>query len=297
MRLDEFDYRLPEELIALRPARPRPSSRLLVATPATLSDATVARLPDFLEPGDLLVLNDTRVIPARLARPRRRASGAEAPHRGHPDRRRPGRHLARPRPPAKRLAPGDVIRFGDALGAEVLARDGGEVTLAFDPGTATLERALEAVGEMPLPPYIAARRAPGRRRPQRLPDRLRRPARRGRGPDRLAPLRRRPPLRPRAGGVRQARLTLHVGAGTFLPVKVEDIETHRMHAEWGEIGPAAVEAVRATRAAGGRVIPVGTTALRLLEAAAGPDQAPRALLAARPTSSSAPATASASPTA
>ena len=117
MRLDEFDYQLPEELIALRPARPRPSSRLLVATPATLRDATVARLPDFLEPGDLLVLNDTRVIPARLAGTRRRASGAEARIEitliaAAPDGT--WRALARP---AKRLAPGDVIRFGDALSA------------------------------------------------------------------------------------------------------------------------------------------------------------------------------------
>ncbi len=158
MRLDAFDYDLPEELIALRPARPRPASRLLVATAARMADSTVARLPDWLERGDLLVLNDTRVIPARLAGVRRRASGGEArieatliAHAADGA----WRALARP---GKRLAVGDRIEFGGGLTAAVQGKDGAEVLLGFDRDGAALAAALEAVGEMPLPPYIAARR-------------------------------------------------------------------------------------------------------------------------------------------
>lgn len=268
MRLDDFDYHLPEELIALRPARPRPASRLLVATPDRIVDATVAHLADFLRPGDLLVLNDTRVIPARLSGVRRRPSGAEARIEvtliaAAPDGR--WRALARP---GKRLATGDRIEFGSVLAAEVIDKDGAEITLAFDAAGHALEAALRSVGQMPLPPYIAARRAPDAADGEDYqtvfatnPGAVAAPtASLHFDTALLAALASR--------GIGQARVTLHVGAGTFLPVKVEKIEDHRMHAEWGEIGPAAVEAVRATRAAGGRVIPVGTTALRLLETAA-----------------------------
>lgn len=270
MRLDEFDYHLPEELIALRPARPRPASRLLVATPSTLTDSTVAHLPAFLERGDLLVFNDTRVIPARLTGTRRRPAGSPSGARIEITlvAAAPGglwRALARP---GKRLAVGDSIAFGDALSAEVRDKEGAEILLAFDATGPALDAALERVGEMPLPPYIA------RRRPPDAADRsdyqtvfARRPgavaaptASLHFDEDLLAAL--------AARGVAETRLTLHVGAGTFLPVAVDEIEKHRMHAEWGEIGPEAAEAIRATLAAGGRVIPVGTTSLRLVETAA-----------------------------
>jgi S-adenosylmethionine:tRNA ribosyltransferase-isomerase len=268
MRLDEFDYHLPEELIALRPARPRASSRLLVAGPGGLSDATAAQLGDFLERGDLLVFNDTRVIPARLDGIRRRATGgavqievtliAAAPDGAW-------RALARP---GKRLAPGDCIAFGDTLTAEVIAKDGAEIILDFDAAGEGLERALDRVGEMPLPPYIAARRPPDAA--DRTDYQTIFAARPGAVAAPTASLHFDAPLLAdlAARGIGEARLTLHVGAGTFLPVKVEDIAAHRMHSEWGEIGPTAIEAVRATLAGGGRVIPVGTTALRLLETAA-----------------------------
>ena len=267
MRLDDFDYTLPPELVALRPARPRPASRLLVAGPETLHDSTVARLFDWLAPGDLLVFNDTRVIPARLRGVRRRAAGAgsaieatliAAAGDGT------WRALARP---GKRLAVGDRIAFGE-LCAEVRARDGAEVLLAFDRSGADLDRAIEAVGEMPLPPYIAARRrADARDRDDYQTVFAARP---GAVAAPTAALHFDQALLAElaARGIRQTRLTLHVGAGTFLPVKVEDIEAHRMHAEWGEIGPEAAEAINATAAAGGRVVPVGTTALRLIETAA-----------------------------
>jgi S-adenosylmethionine:tRNA ribosyltransferase-isomerase len=267
MRLDEFDYDLPQELIALRPARPRPASRLLVAGPERMHDTTVARLGDWLRPGDLLVLNDTRVIPARIAGVRRRAAGQGARIEATLVAAAPNglwRALARP---GKRLAVGDRIDFG-GLVAEVRDKDGAEVLLAFDREGAGLEAALAAAGEMPLPPYIAARRAADAQDREDYqsvfatqPGAVAAPTASLHFDEAL--------LAALAGqGVRTARLTLHVGAGTFLPLKVEEIAAHRMHAEWGEIGAEAVEAVHATRAAGGRVIPVGTTALRLLETAA-----------------------------
>lgn len=266
--LAEFDYDLPEALIALRPVRPRPAARMLVVRPDRLVDSTAAALPDWLEPGDLLVLNDTRVIPARLRgrRTRRGGSGAEvevtliaAAGAGR------WQALARP---AKRLAPGDRIDFGPALSAEVLARDGGEVALAFCVSGGALDAALEAAGEMPLPPYIAARRpADGADREDYQTVFAERP---GAVAAPTASLHFDAGLLAAvaARGIATTRVTLHVGAGTFLPVKADDLDAHRMHAEWGEIGAGAAEAVRATLAAGGRVVPVGTTALRVLETAA-----------------------------
>ncbi len=270
MRLSDFDYDLPEALIALRPARPRSASRLLVATPRTITDSHVRDLGLFLRPGDLLVMNDTRVIPARLAGTRRRDSrhgsgvaAIEVTLISHTDAG--WQALARP---ARRLAPGDVIDFG-ALSAEVVAKkDGGVVTLAFDREGRALDTALEAAGEMPLPPYIASRRAAD------LQDRddyqTVFAARTGAVAAPTAALHFDQPLLERleAAGVRRTTVTLHVGAGTFLPVKSEDVSQHRMHAEWGEIGADAAAEVERTLAAGGRVIPVGTTALRLLESAA-----------------------------
>jgi S-adenosylmethionine:tRNA ribosyltransferase-isomerase len=267
MRLDEFDYHLPEELIALRPARPRPASRLLVAGPQALHDSRVADLPAWLRPGDLLVFNDTRVIPARLTGRRERPGGAGATVEATLVGVAAGglwRALARP---GKRLAPGDRIDFGP-LSAEIRAKDGGEVLLAFDREGSAFEAALAEAGQIPLPPYIASRR------PADAQDREDYQTVFATHPGAVAAPT--ASLHFDAGlldavaarGVATTRLTLHVGAGTFLPVKVDDIAAHRMHAEWGEIGDGAAEAVRETRRAGGRVIPVGTTALRLLETAA-----------------------------
>lgn len=269
MRLDDFDYQLPEDLIALRPARPRPASRLLVAGPDAAHDSQVARLPEWLRPGDLLVLNDTRVVPARLTGRRERPGGAGATIEATLVGFTTGglwRALARP---GKRLAVGDRIDFGP-LSALVRAKDGAEVTLAFDREGPAFEAALAEAGEIPLPPYIATRRAADAQDRDDYQTVFARHPGAVAAPtaslhfdagllDALA-----------ARGVSTARVTLHVGAGTFLPVKVDDIETHRMHAEWGEISEDAVAAIRATRDAGGRVIPVGTTALRLIETAAAP---------------------------
>jgi S-adenosylmethionine:tRNA ribosyltransferase-isomerase len=268
MRLTDFDFDLPEELIALRPARPRSAARLLVAMGDAIHDSMVARLGDWLSPGDLLVFNDTRVIPARLEGWRARAGGQGARIEVTliaPEGDGGWRALARP---GKRLAPGDTITFGAALAARVTAKDGAEVALVFDRGGEALQAAIEAQGAMPLPPYIAARRAADEADRTdyqtvfaRCPGAVAAPtAALHFDADLLAAL--------AARGIARTTLTLHVGAGTFLPVTVEDIEHHRMHAERGEIGAEAVEAVRATIAAGGRVVPVGTTALRLLETAA-----------------------------
>ncbi|HMQ93608.1 MAG TPA: tRNA preQ1(34) S-adenosylmethionine ribosyltransferase-isomerase QueA [Amaricoccus sp.] len=273
MRTEEFDYHLPEELIALRPLRPRRAARLLVAQGDAIADSHVRDLGAWLRPGDLLVFNDTKVIPARLRGVRRRAGGGEvaveatllAPGEG-------GRWRALARP-GRRLAPGDRIEFGAGLVGEVMAREGAEIELAFALSGRAFDRALARAGEMPLPPYIASRRAaePGDRRAYQTvfaarPGAVAAPTA-ALHFDRvlLADL--------EARGIRSVRVTLHVGAGTFLPVTAEEIEGHRMHSERGEIGEAATAAIRETMAAGGRVIPVGTTALRVLETAAtGPRQ-------------------------
>ena len=267
MQLDEFDFVLPDDLIALRPLHPRPASRLLVAGPGSMSDSTVARLGAWLRPGDLLVINDTKVIPARIAGVRRRSSGEVRIEATLIARRGDGawRALARP---GKRLVVGDVIDFGGGLSGSVWEKVGAEVILTFGLEEAALERALLAVGEMPLPPYIAARRAvdaQDREDYQTVfadrPGAVAAPTASLHFDERLM-------MALAAEGVRFARVTLHVGAGTFLPVKVENIEDHRMHPEWGEIGIEAAHTIASTIARGGRIIPVGTTALRLIETAA-----------------------------
>ncbi len=268
MRLEDFDFDLPERLIALRPARPRSAARLLVAEGDRRIDAHVGDLPGVLRPGDRLVFNDTRVIPARLdgLRSRPGAEGARVEIT-----------LVAPRPdgawsalarPLKKLRPGDRIAFAAGLAAEVTGRAEGRVQLRFNREGAAFEQALAEAGAMPLPPYIAARRAPDAQDREdyqtifaRTPGAVAAPT---------AALHFDAPLLAalEARGVARSTVTLHVGAGTFLPVKVEDVTTHRMHAEWGEIPPATAAEINATRAEGGRIIPVGTTALRLLESAA-----------------------------
>ncbi len=271
MQLSDFDFDLPEELIALRPVRPRPASRLLVSRGERIEDAHVSDLAGYLDPGDLLVFNNTKVIPARLSGTRRRetttGSGVAAievtliAKSGET-----WRALARP---AKRLATGDMISFAEGFGAEVIAKgQGGVVTLAFDRSAETLEAALQTHGVMPLPPYIAAKRKADARDIEDYQTVFAEQAGAVAAPTAslhfdtglLEDL--------HARGIASTYVTLHVGAGTFLPVKVEKIESHKMHSEWGEITEESVEAIRKALRDGRRVIPVGTTALRLLETAA-----------------------------
>ncbi|MET3409391.1 tRNA preQ1(34) S-adenosylmethionine ribosyltransferase-isomerase QueA [Methylobacterium sp. 1030] len=272
MRVDLFDFDLPETSIALRPAEPRDAGRMLVVRPgAPLADRTVRDLPQALRAGDALVFNDTRVIPARLngVRTRPGAPGQRTEVMLHlreaPDR---WRAFARP---AKRLAAGDALRFGD-LAATVLEKaEAGEIVLAFDRAGPDLDAAIAAEGALPLPPYIAGKRATDDRDATdyqtvyaRNPGAVAAPTAGLHFSDALlADL--------DAAGLRRQHVTLHVGAGTFLPVKAEDTEAHRMHAEIGILDAATAEALNAARAAGGRIVAVGTTALRLLESAARPD--------------------------
>jgi len=270
MDLDDFSFDLPERLIALRPVEPRSAARLLVAAGGETHHARVGRLGEWLRTGDCLVFNDTRVIPARLRGVRRRES-PNGPGEAKIEvtlirRAGPAAWDALARP-AKRLAPGDRIAF-QGLSAEVEAREGGEVRLVFDKAGPDLDRAVGAAGEMPLPPYIAGRRAADAR--DREDYQTVYAAREGAVAAPTAGLHFDAPLLAslRGAGIGMAHLTLHVGAGTFLPIIAERIEDHRMHAEWGEIGPETAAALNCHRAAGGRLIAVGTTALRLLESAA-----------------------------
>lgn len=264
MRVELFDYHLPEERIARFPARPRDAARLLDLTGSGLADRTVADLPDLLRPGDLLVANDTRVIPARLDGRRGTARVEVTLHKR--DGEQVWRAFARP---ARKLRPGDRVEFAADLSAEVTAKgEAGEVTLAFDRAGPALMAALAAHGRMPLPPYI------GRRGDETADDardyQTLFAARDGAVAAPTAGLHFTPALLARieARGVRRALVTLHVGAGTFLPVKTEDTDDHVMHSEWGEVPAATAAAIAETRAAGGRIVAAGTTSLRVLEAAA-----------------------------
>ncbi|MGE0714070.1 MAG: tRNA preQ1(34) S-adenosylmethionine ribosyltransferase-isomerase QueA [Alphaproteobacteria bacterium] len=270
MRTDDFDFALPADRIAQEPARPRDAARLL-AIGEELHDRLVRDLPSLLRPGDLLVSNDTKVIPARLLG-RRGAAAIEATlHRREADDR--WRAFARP---AKRLRQGDMVAFAEGFGAEVTEKgEGGEVVLRFSLGGAALMAALERHGKMPLPPYI--RRSEGAGAADAADYQTLFARRAGAVAAPTAGLHFTPALLAAvdAAGIRRATLTLHVGAGTFLPVKTDDPRSHPMHAEWGEVDDAVVAAVASTRRAGGRVVAIGTTSLRLLEAAsAGGELAP-----------------------
>ena len=271
MKLSDFDFDLPDELIATRPARPRSSARLLLAQGGEIADRVVTDLVEILRPGDRLVLNDTKVIPARLTgiRTRPGASGEGTA--------RIEVTLLGPRPdgswsalikPLRKLREGEVIEFSDRLSAELVSRAEGQGVLRFDLEGDAFDRALQMVGAMPLPPYIAARRAADES--DREDYQTVWAARPGAVAAPTASLHFDEPLMAAlaARGVDVTHVTLHVGAGTFLPVKVDDIRDHKMHAEWGEVSAGAAAEIAATRAAGGRVIPVGTTALRLIESAA-----------------------------
>jgi S-adenosylmethionine:tRNA ribosyltransferase-isomerase len=278
MRTELFDFELPPELIAQHPVEPRDAARLLVVGERTLEHRRVRDLPDLLDPGDLVVLNDTRVIAARLVGRRGAARVEVTLHQplaadadGGPGQAWHAgatrwRAFARP---AKRLSVGDRVEFATQLTAEVLAKDNtGEVTLDFGGLAGTVLERLETVGQMPLPPYIK-RPAGGDPR-----DRLDYQTLFARCPGAVAAptaaLHFTPALMTAlaARGIGHAFLTLHVGAGSFLPVKAPDTDDHRMHAERFELGSDTVTAIERTRAAGGRVIAVGTTVLRTLEAVA-----------------------------
>ncbi|HEV2548416.1 MAG TPA: tRNA preQ1(34) S-adenosylmethionine ribosyltransferase-isomerase QueA [Stellaceae bacterium] len=263
MRVDDFDFELPKELIADRPAEPRDRARLLVVD-KRLEGRRILDLPQLLRPGDLLVVNDTRVIPARLVGRRGTAQVEVTLHRDLGGGR--WRAFAKG---ARRLKPGDRLDFGEGFAAEVAAKhEEGDLTLAFDREGSDLRAALERLGSMPLPPYIK-RGVGGDPR-----DRADYQTIFARHEGAVAA--------PTAGlhfterllaaldqaGIACVTLTLHVGAGTFLPVKVADTRDHRMHSEQGFIDAAMAAQINAARDAGGRIVAVGTTSLRLLESAA-----------------------------
>ncbi len=271
MKLADFDFDLPDELIATRPAVPRSSARLLVATPGAIHDQVVTDLVNWLNPGDRLVLNDTRVIPARLSGTRARTST-----QGKTEARIEVT-LLEPRAdgtwsalikPLKKVKPGEVIRFSDALSATLEGAAEGQGHLRFNLAGDDFDAALAEAGAMPLPPYIAAKRPADAQDKTDYQTVWARHAGAVAAP--TASLHFDAPLLQAlaARGVTFTHVTLHVGAGTFLPVKVDDVTTHKMHAEWGHVSAGAAAQIAATKAAGGRVIPVGTTALRLIESAA-----------------------------
>ncbi|MEJ0012706.1 MAG: tRNA preQ1(34) S-adenosylmethionine ribosyltransferase-isomerase QueA [Bauldia sp.] len=281
MRVDLFDFDLPDERIALRPARPRDAARMLVVKPGeSVADAHVRDLPSYLRAGDVLVLNDTRVIPAELhgERVRDGVSAGISVTLHKRTGQATWQALARG---AKKLAVGDRIRFGQMSDAACLIAgldatvadkgEAGEVTLAFDLSGPVLDEAIAAVGHVPLPPYIAGKRAEDaedRRDYQTIYA-----ERDGAVAAPTAGLHFTDDLFARlaAAGIGRQMVTLHVGAGTFLPVKVDDTAGHRMHAEWGTVSAATAEALNAVRAKGGRIVAVGTTSARLLESATGED--------------------------
>ena len=267
MKLDDFDFFLPEALIATRPAHPRPSARLLLAEGDKITDGHVYDLEHILRAGDMLVLNNTRVIPAQLHGTRARGDVAAKVDITlmAPDPQGHWRAMARP---LRKLGLGDQIDFGHDLRAEVIAKSDEDCHLQFNLTGDAFDAALARAGQMPLPPYIAAKRKTDA---QDLTDYQTVFARHsGAVAAPTASLHFDLPLLERlaAKGVLFTEVTLHVGAGTFLPVKVDDVTTHKMHAEWGEVTEAAAQAINAAKAAGGRIIPVGTTALRLIETAA-----------------------------
>jgi S-adenosylmethionine:tRNA ribosyltransferase-isomerase len=283
MRTDRFDFELPVDRIALRPAVPRDAARLLVVKPGDaqeLADRSIGDLPDLLHPGDCLVVNDSRVLAARLTGRRIGRGSGEPAIEATLHKRLDGSHWRAFVKPAKKLEVGDTLRFGaegkvcflDELDAQVAHKDeGGEITLSFSFHGPVLDQAIAERGEMPLPPYIASRRPPDEQ------DRADYQTLFAREEGSVAA--------PTAGlhfteklltglkerGIGLHKVTLHVGAGTFLPVKADDTSGHTMQAESGMVSAETAEALNAARATGGRIVAVGSTALRLLESAAGED--------------------------
>jgi S-adenosylmethionine:tRNA ribosyltransferase-isomerase len=280
MRTGLFDFELPAENIALRPAQPRDSARLLVVQPgAALRDQSVADLPQLLQPGDQLVVNDTKVIAAQLTG-RRIGRDTEPKIEATLIKRLDGSRWQALVKPAKKLVQGDIVRFGNEgkvcllghLDAQVERKgEDGEITLSFSFHGPALEQAIADLGAPPLPPYIASRRTPDERDATDYQTMF--AANEGAVAAPTAGLHFTPALESalRERGIGIHRLTLHVGAGTFLPVKADDTTGHKMHSEWGTISRETADALNAARAEGGRVVAVGTTSLRLLESAAAED--------------------------
>ena len=266
MNLSDFDFDLPEALIATRPARPRSAARLLVADGHGLRDLFVRDLVDQFRAGDRLILNNTRVIPARLFGTRQRLDAVAKVEVTLLEPLAQGwRALAKP---LRKVQVGEVIRFSDDLSATVAQKSETDLSLAFNLTGPDFDAALQAAGQMPLPPYIAAKRPADAQDNDDYQTVFARHLGAVAAP--TASLHFEPWLLQALAdkGVNFTEVTLHVGAGTFLPVKVDDVTTHKMHAEWGEVTPEAAAEITATKQAGGRIIPVGTTALRLIETAA-----------------------------
>ena len=268
MQVDDFDFDLPESLIALRPAQPRDTARLLhIPAQGDLGNRIMRDLPDLLRAGDALVVNVTKVIPARLLGMRHR-DGAEGAKTEITLTERLGpvdwKCFLKP---AKRVKDGDIIRFGD-VEAIVSSRTGGEAQLSFQISPESMETTLADLGTMPLPPYIAGKRAPDAQDNDDYQTLFAREDGAVAAP--TAGLHFTPDLVTalKAKGISFHEVTLHVGPGTFLPVKVDNIAEHKMHGEWGQVSQETAAALREVKAQGGRVVCVGTTSLRLLESAA-----------------------------
>ncbi|MEZ5788628.1 MAG: tRNA preQ1(34) S-adenosylmethionine ribosyltransferase-isomerase QueA [Xanthobacteraceae bacterium] len=282
MQTDLFDFVLPTERIALRPAAPRDAARLLVVRPGgnpPIDDRVVRDLPDLLRPGDQLVVNDTKVIAANL-RGRRLGRGVQSQVGVTLIRRIDGSRWRALVKGAKKLAPGDLIRFGDEgkvcflgqLDATVEEKgEAGEVTLAFAFHGPVLDQAIAERGAMPLPPYIASRRAPDERDRSDYQTLFAREEGAVAAPTAALHFTDELVARLRAQDIGLHTVTLHVGPGTFLPVKADDTSEHVMHAEWGTVSDATAAALNDARRAGGRIVAIGTTSLRLLESATGDD--------------------------
>ena len=280
MRTELFDFELPASHIALRPASPRDAARMLVVRPGeALRDQSVADLPQWLAPGDQLVVNDTKVIAAQLSG-RRIGRDSEPRIEATLIKRLDGARWQALVRPAKKLSAGDRVRFGNEgrvcllghLDAEVERKgDDGAVTLSFSFHGPALDQAIADLGSPPLPPYIASKRAADERDAADYQTMF--AAHEGAVAAPTAGLHFTPALEAalRERGIGMHRITLHVGAGTFLPVKAEDTASHRMHSEWGTISSETADALNAARTKGGRIVAVGTTSLRLLESAASED--------------------------
>ncbi|WP_119268788.1 tRNA preQ1(34) S-adenosylmethionine ribosyltransferase-isomerase QueA [Taklimakanibacter deserti] len=277
MRVADFDFELPEGRIALRPAKPRDAAKLLIVEPQRLQDRSVRDLPSLLTSGDVLVFNKTKVIPAALSGKRIGRGDAEPHIEALLHQRLDGSRWKAFAKPGKRLAVGDRIRFGaegrvcllGTLDARVEEKgEGGEITLAFDFHGPILDEAIATLGDMPLPPYIAGKRETDEQDREDYQTIFAEEEGAVAAP--TAGLHFTPDLMKslQASGIKVEFVTLHVGAGTFLPVKVEDTQEHKMHAEWGDVPEDVVVRLKQAKANGHRVIPVGTTSLRLLESAA-----------------------------
>lgn len=277
MLVDDFDFDLPQDRIALTPASPRDHARLLHVARETIGDKTVRDLPDILRPGDLLVVNDTKVIPAQLTGTRAGREGGSAVvieatlHKrlaSTANGKTCWRSFLRP---AKRAGVGDQISFGDGFAAVVLQRDGGDAVLEFFLGSDEFDQQLARHGAMPLPPYIARKREINSEDTERYQTVY--AAEEGSVAAPTAGLHFTPELltRLRDKEIGIETITLHVGAGTFLPVTVDNVSDHKMHSEWGEITEPQARRINDARKAGGRIVAVGTTSMRLLESAARDD--------------------------